>query len=99
MPRDRGTRDPRRSAPEQVRSAVPEAEFALLVSDRFQGLGLGTLLLSRLLQVGRAEGLRRITAEILLDNSPMQRIWKELGFHLRRDIEEMVVKADSTLFS
>jgi acetyltransferase len=75
-----------------------EAEFSVLVSDRFQRRGLGTLLLSSLLEVGRAESLRRITAEILFDNRPMQRISKKLGFHLRRDVEEMVMKADLDLY-
>ena len=80
------------------RGALPdEAEFSVLVSDRFQRLGLGTLLVSRLLEVGRAEGLERITAEILFDNRPMQRISKKLGFHLRRDTEEMVMKANLDL--
>ncbi|MEJ7842196.1 MAG: bifunctional acetate--CoA ligase family protein/GNAT family N-acetyltransferase [Rubrobacter sp.] len=79
--------------------AVPrEAEFSVLVSDRFQRRGLGTLLVGRTLEVGRAEGLRRITAEILLDNRPMQRISKRLGFHLRRDTENMVVKAELDLY-
>ncbi|MBA2712467.1 MAG: GNAT family N-acetyltransferase, partial [Rubrobacteraceae bacterium] len=78
--------------------AVPdEAEFSVLVSDRFQGRGVGTLLVSRILEVGRAEGLRRITAEILFDNRAMQHISKKLGFHLRRDTKEMVVKADLDL--
>jgi acetyltransferase len=82
------------------RGAVPdEAEFSVLVSDRFQQRGIGTLLVSQLLEVGRAEGLRRITAEILFDNRPMQHISKNLGFHLRRDTEEMVVKADLDLYS
>jgi acetyltransferase len=81
------------------RGAVPEeAEFSVLVSDRFQRRGIGTLLLSRLLEVARAEGLSRITAEILFDNRPMQRILKELGFHLRRDTEEMDVKAELDLY-
>jgi acetyltransferase len=76
------------------RGAVPdEAEFSVLVSDRFQHQGIGTLLLSRLLEVGRTEGLKRITAEILFDNHPMQRISKKLGFRLRRDTDEMVMKA------
>ncbi|MBA3794530.1 MAG: bifunctional acetate--CoA ligase family protein/GNAT family N-acetyltransferase [Rubrobacter sp.] len=79
--------------------AVPrEAEFSVLVSDRFQRRGLGTLLVGRILEVGRAEGLRRITAEILLDNRPMQRISERLGFHLRRDTENMVVKAELDLY-
>jgi acetyltransferase len=81
------------------RGAAPdEAEFSVLISDRFQRRGIGTLLLSRLLEVGRAEDLHRITAEILFDNRPMQRISKKLGFHLRRDFEEMVVKADLDLY-
>src|SRR5215216_7556668 len=42
-----------------------EAEFALLISDRFQRQGLGTSLVGKLLEVGRAEGLSRITADIL----------------------------------
>jgi acetyltransferase len=55
--------------------------------------------LSRLLKIARAEDLSRITAEILFDNRPMQRILKKLGFHLRRDTEEMVVKADLDLYT
>src|SRR5918998_1117942 len=54
------------------RIAPNEAEFALLISDRFQRQGLGTLLVERLLEVGRAEGLSRITADILFENHAMQ---------------------------
>jgi RimJ/RimL family protein N-acetyltransferase len=75
-----------------------EAEFSVLISDRFQRRGLGTLLVSKLLEVGRAEGLRRITADILFENYPMQRISRNLGFHLHRDTEEMVMKADHDLY-
>ena len=35
--------------------AVPEAEFAILVADAWQGQGLGTELLNRLVQIGRDE--------------------------------------------
>jgi acetyltransferase len=81
------------------RGGIPdEAEFSVLVSDRFQRRGLGTLLLSKLLMVGRTEGMRRITADILFENYPMQRISKRLGFHLRRDTDEMVMKADLDLY-
>jgi acetyltransferase len=79
-------------------NVVPdEAEFAILVNDRFQGQGLGTILLGKILEIGREEGLRRITAEILLENRAMQRLSKRFGFHLRRDLEEGVVKADLDL--
>jgi acetyltransferase len=70
-----------------------EAQFAVLVSDAFQGRGLGTELLRRLLEAGRAEGLRRITAEILLENFSMQKICKKLGFQLEHDTKEGVVRA------
>ncbi len=79
-------------------SAPAEAEFSVLVSDRFQRRGVGTLLVRRLLEVGRSENLRRITAEILLDNRPMQRISESLGFQLHRDMENMVVKAELDLY-
>ncbi|MDP8947908.1 MAG: bifunctional acetate--CoA ligase family protein/GNAT family N-acetyltransferase [Actinomycetota bacterium] len=79
-------------------SEAAAAEFSVLVSDRFQRRGVGPLLLSKLLSVGRAEGLRRITADILFENYPMQRISRDLGFHLHRDTEEMVMKADLELY-
>ena len=56
------------------------AEFALLVSDRLQGEGLGRELLSRLFEVGRDWGLERIVAEILPDNDRMRHVCKDLGF-------------------
>lgn len=68
-----------------------EAEFALLVSDPHQHQGLGTELLRLLLQIGRDEGLRRISAEILPENQAMQRICQRLGFTVQPSPE--VVRA------
>jgi acetyltransferase len=79
-------------------TAPQEAEFSILISDRYQGRGTGTLLMSDLLKVGKAEGIRRITADILFENYPMQRLGRKLGFNLRRDTEDMVVKADLDLY-
>lgn len=76
-----------------------EAEFAMLVSDRAQGQGLGTELLRRLLQVGREEKLDRITAEILSDNTGMQRVCEKLGFQISRTADHSVVKAEIQLNS
>ncbi|MEW5986361.1 MAG: bifunctional acetate--CoA ligase family protein/GNAT family N-acetyltransferase, partial [Chloroflexota bacterium] len=72
-----------------------EAEFALLISDRFQGHGLGTELLRRLLQVGRNEGVGRIIAYMLPENEGMRRIAKGLGFHLHH--QEGMLKAELAL--
>jgi acetyltransferase len=74
-----------------------EAEFALLVSDSFQGQGLGMQMLKHLLDVGRAEGLQRITAEILPDNAAMQAVCRKLGFRLHGGAGDPTVRADITL--
>jgi len=60
-----------------------EAEAAVLVSDRWQAKGLGTELLSRVVQVARAEGFVRAYGEILRDNLATQAIFRKVGFQLR----------------
>jgi acetyltransferase len=71
----------------------PEAEFALLVSDHFQGKSLGTALLDRLLHIGRCEKIRRIFGWILPENSVMKRVCARLGFRLAQPVGESVVEA------
>ena len=75
------------------RPNAPEAEFAMLVADPYQGRGLGDELLRRLLRIARDEGLRRVTAEMLRANRPMQRVCERHGFRLRYDPEDEVVRA------
>ncbi|HEX7733427.1 MAG TPA: bifunctional acetate--CoA ligase family protein/GNAT family N-acetyltransferase [Ktedonobacteraceae bacterium] len=74
-----------------------EAEFAVLVTDRFQHQGLGTELLRRLIQVGRDEHLQRLTGDILTENLGMQRVCKALGFHLWYSPEDQLMKAELLL--
>lgn len=65
-----------------------DAEFALLVSDPFQGRGLGTELLQRLLEIGRREGdIDRIIAYMLPENRGMRHICEKLGFEMQREAE------------
>ena len=64
-----------------------EAEFAMLVSDDFQGQGIGTQLLIHLLEVGKQEGVKRVIAYMLTENQGMQAICKRLGFRLEREAE------------
>ncbi|MBW4522050.1 MAG: bifunctional acetate--CoA ligase family protein/GNAT family N-acetyltransferase [Scytolyngbya sp. HA4215-MV1] len=70
-----------------------EAEFSMLVGDRHQCQGLGTELLRRLVQVGQDERLDCITAEILAENRPMQRVCEKLNFQIARSPEPEIVKA------
>jgi len=70
-----------------------EAEFAVLVSDQFQGRGLGTELLRLTIQVGRDERLSRIRGDILPENMEMRRVCEKLGFRITHLADEGVVRA------
>ncbi len=71
-----------------------QAEFAILVSDPYQGHGLGSELLRSLVQIGRDEKLQRIVATILSDNVAMQRVSRKIGFTLTRDKSEFNAQLD-----
>lgn len=60
-----------------------EAEFAILISDPWQGKGLGTELLRLLVRLGRQSHLRRIIGRILGDNVAMRRVSERVGFELQ----------------
>ncbi|MGC2353036.1 MAG: GNAT family N-acetyltransferase, partial [Candidatus Udaeobacter sp.] len=62
-----------------------EAEFAILISDPWQGKGLGSELLKLLVQIGRKEHLLRIVGHISAENTTMKRVSEEVGFDLRFD--------------
>jgi acetyltransferase len=74
-----------------------EAEFALVVSDAWQGRGLGARLLEVLTQIGRAENLSRITGLILPDNQAMLNVCRRIGFHLRHDVQAGEFEAEFPL--
>jgi acetyltransferase len=60
-----------------------KAEVALLTLDAFQNRGIGTEMLRQLVQAARTQNLSQLRAEILRDNTAMQRVLKKLGFRLR----------------
>ena len=64
---------------------VNEAEFAVLISDQWQGHGLGTHLLELLFDIGRKEGLDRIIGHVLPENHPMLKLCRKVGFKLNYD--------------
>ncbi|MBW7881688.1 MAG: GNAT family N-acetyltransferase, partial [Caldilineaceae bacterium] len=61
-----------------------DGEFAILISDNYQRTGLGTELLTRLLQIGRDEKLERVVAEVLPENEGMRRVCQKLGFEFSK---------------
>jgi acetyltransferase len=61
-----------------------DAELAVLITDEYQGRGLGMELTRRLVEIARIEKVGRIVAEVLAENIHMQRVFQELGFRLER---------------
>jgi acetyltransferase len=74
-----------------------EAELAIVISDDWQGRGLGTKLLRDLLEIGLTEGLERLVGHILPENYVMQRICRKLGFELRYDSSQDAFRAEIEL--
>lgn len=70
-----------------------EAEVAVLVSDRYQGQGLGTELVGRLIQVGRDEKLQEIVANILPENLAMRALATHFGFKIRKSDDPCMIVA------
>ena len=74
-----------------------EAEFAIVIADAWQGQGLGTTLLKLLVDVGRAEKLRRVSGRILAENTTMLDMSRKIGFALRWRPEEGGWEAEISL--
>ena len=58
------------------------AELALAVLDRYQGTGLGQLLLGKLVECARESGLTRLQAVVSLSNGPMLHLLEPYGWVL-----------------
>lgn len=74
-----------------------DAEFAIVIRDAFQRQGLGSILLEKLVEIGKKEGIRKIFADILPENKGMQKVAQKWAFTLRQDWEEQIVKAERRL--
>jgi len=64
---------------------VETVEYAILVTDAWQGKDLGKILTQYCLEIAKANGLKRIFAETTKDNKPMIAVFKKLGFEVQYD--------------
>jgi RimJ/RimL family protein N-acetyltransferase len=67
------------------------AEVAFVVQDRFQGRGLGVVLLHHLLEAGEARGIQRFRAYVLGDNTRMLDLLARFTEVIERSLETGVV--------
>ncbi|WP_426418750.1 N-acetyltransferase family protein [Bradyrhizobium genosp. A] len=63
------------------------AEMAFVVTDAWQGRGVGSLLIRHLIDIAGHGKLRELTAEVLPENTAMLKVFKRFGFKpaARRD--------------
>ena len=64
------------------------AEFALVVADEHQGLGIGSALMKRICEIARERGLKEVIGVVLGSNSDMLALMKRLGFVEQRDPDD-----------
>jgi len=68
-----------------------DVEFALLVGDAHQGKGVGAELLTRLLDVARAEGFQRVIGYVLATNGAMRNVCARLKFVATEKVGDPIV--------
>jgi acetyltransferase len=66
------------------------AEMAIMVSDQWQGMGVGIALSKHCLKVARDAGIKKITMDILSENTYMQNLAKRLGFKRTHSYDDYV---------
>ena len=67
------------------------AEFAMIVRSDVQGVGLGKLLLNKLIQYQRQKGTQSLVGMTMLSNQGMATLAKKAGFSIERDIAEGLI--------
>jgi len=61
-----------------------EARLRVLVGDPFQGMGIGSQLVQKVIEVAKGENLHLLDAVITPDNLVMQHLFQKLGFSLEK---------------
>ncbi|MDM7935753.1 MAG: GNAT family N-acetyltransferase, partial [Methanothrix sp.] len=71
-------------------SDVYTADIALVVRDDFQNQGIGGELLSYLTYIAKRQGLLGFTAEVLMGNEPVFRLFQSTGFDVTKESQSGV---------
>jgi acetyltransferase len=64
-----------------------------MISDDYQGRGLGVEMMRRLIRVARDEKLDRVLATTMTENYGMSAIFKRLGFETSINMEDGIIEA------
>jgi len=75
-----------------VDSTLVNADFALVVDDRWQHQGIGHKLMNVLMDVARAKGVKVFEGEVLKTNLKMLHLVEGLGFHIEPHPDDDAIK-------
>jgi acetyltransferase len=62
-----------------------EAEFSVVVSDPWQGKGIGAALLQRCISMAKERGIQRVMGTVLAENTQMLALGRKLGFSIKKE--------------
>ena len=74
-----------------------DAEFAIIVRSDLKGLGLGQLLMQKLVDYFRRRGTARLVGEALPENHALLELARGFDFHTAFDSEQRTVELTLTL--
>jgi acyl-CoA hydrolase len=78
-------------------AAKVSADLAFVVGDTWQHKGLGTYLFMRMLQIAQESGIRKVHADVLIENSGMLKIFHRSGLHIDTSTDGGVVRVHMVL--
>lgn len=74
-----------------------EGEVAVVISDHCHGQGIGTEMISSLVEIGREKQMSLIFADILPENRAVQKVFKKVGFQVGFVPDEGIIRAQLKL--
>ncbi len=77
-------------------SIYENGEYAILLRSELKGRGLGWALMQLIIEYAKSEGLKRLSGQVLQENSVMLNMCRELGFDIRSDAADLTL-CDVTL--
>jgi len=77
-------------------SIYENGEYAILLRSELKGRGLGWALMQLIIEYAKSEGLKRLSGQVLQENSVMLNMCRELGFALKSDPADRTI-CDVTL--
>jgi acetyltransferase len=67
---------------------LERAEYAIAVDRTMTGLGLGPMLMRRMIDYAKKRGIRELYGDVLRENEPMLKLNRAMGFTVKTDTDD-----------